>query len=238
VRREDDEDDEIPSDSGRFEEVTDEPLQVPVKDDANVRTKEMTSPKKEATSTLHEAAQTTDVNAGEAKKRPLHLETKKEESAAVNVETVSKKAKTAKENKNKNKNTNNNSDIENRSHKDNNQKSNNNRRQLKGGITIEDHTIGKGAIANKGRKVQILYKGKLASNGKQFDANLNRKHPFAFRLGVGDVIKGFDIGVEGMRVGGKRTVHIPSKMGYGAAGAGKTIPPHSDLVFEIELINA
>ncbi|OQR89378.1 hypothetical protein ACHHYP_06318 [Achlya hypogyna] len=111
-------------------------------------------------------------------------------------------------------------------------------KQLKGGVTVDELVIGKGKVAQKGRKVQILYKGTLAKNGKQFDANLNRKSPFAFRLGVGDVIAGFDIGVEGMRVGGKRVVNIPSKMGYGARGAGKDIPPNSDLVFEIELMNA
>ncbi|KDO26804.1 hypothetical protein SPRG_08094 [Saprolegnia parasitica CBS 223.65] len=111
-------------------------------------------------------------------------------------------------------------------------------KQLKGGVTVEELVIGKGAVAQKGRKVQILYKGTLAKNGKQFDANTNRKSPFAFRLGVGDVIAGFDIGVEGMRVGGKRIVNIPSKMGYGARGAGKDIPGNSDLVFEIELMNA
>ncbi|EQC25176.1 hypothetical protein SDRG_16949 [Saprolegnia diclina VS20] len=111
-------------------------------------------------------------------------------------------------------------------------------KQLKGGVTVEELVIGKGKVAQKGRKVQILYKGTLAKNGKQFDANTNRKSPFAFRLGVGDVIAGFDIGVDGMRVGGKRIVNIPSKMGYGARGAGKDIPGNSDLVFEIELMNA
>ncbi|OQR81668.1 hypothetical protein THRCLA_11524 [Thraustotheca clavata] len=111
-------------------------------------------------------------------------------------------------------------------------------KMLKGGVTVDELVIGKGKPAQKGRKVQICYKGTLAKNGKQFDANLNRKSPFAFRLGVGDVIPGFDIGVEGMRVGGKRIVNIPSKMGYGKAGAGRDIPPNSDLVFEIELINA
>jgi len=111
-------------------------------------------------------------------------------------------------------------------------------KMLKGGVTVDELVIGKGKTAQKGRKVQILYKGTLAKNGKQFDANTSRKSPFGFRLGVGDVIPGFDIGVDGMRVGGKRIVNIPSKMGYGKAGAGKDIPPNSDLVFEIELLNA
>ncbi|RHY32954.1 hypothetical protein DYB32_002041 [Aphanomyces invadans] len=107
-----------------------------------------------------------------------------------------------------------------------------------GGVTVEDSVIGTGKEALKGRKVQILYKGKLAKNNKQFDANQDRKRPFRFKLGSGNVIKGMDIGVEGMRVGGKRTITIPSKLGYGSEGAGKDIPPNSDLIFEIELLHA
>ncbi|KAF1318969.1 Fkbp-type peptidylprolyl cis-trans isomerase, partial [Globisporangium splendens] len=80
------------------------------------------------------------------------------------------------------------------------------------GVTIEEHAVGKGQVVQKGRKVSILYKGRL-ENGKQFDANQNRKKPFSFRHGIGDVIKGMDIGIEGMRSGGKRTILIPSKLG-------------------------
>ncbi|CAK4071912.1 unnamed protein product [Aphanomyces euteiches] len=108
----------------------------------------------------------------------------------------------------------------------------------KGGVAVEEVTLGKGKEAVDGKKVQILYKGKLAKNGKQFDANQNRKSPFGFVLGSGNVIKGMDVGVRGMRVGGKRIITIPSKMGYGAEGAGRDIPPNSDLIFEIELLNA
>lgn len=83
--------------------------------------------------------------------------------------------------------------------------------------------------------MNILYKGKL-ENGKQFDAAQNRKSPFSFRLGIGNVIKGMDIGVEGMRAGGKRTITIPSNLAYGAKGAPPSIPPSSNLIFDIELL--
>jgi FKBP-type peptidyl-prolyl cis-trans isomerase len=78
--------------------------------------------------------------------------------------------------------------------------------------------------------------GHRLTNGKQFDASQNRKKPFSFRHGIGDVIKGMDIGIEGMRSGGKRTITIPSKLGYGKSGAPPTIPGNSTLVFDIELL--
>lgn len=80
------------------------------------------------------------------------------------------------------------------------------------GVSVEEVAVGKGPVVKKGKRVKILYRGTL-QNGKQFDANKNRKNPFAFRLGTGDVIKGMDIGVQGMRVGGKRTLTIPAKLG-------------------------
>ncbi|GAB9472462.1 hypothetical protein Gpo141_00009640 [Globisporangium polare] len=103
------------------------------------------------------------------------------------------------------------------------------------GVTIEETAVGKGPAVLKGRKVSILYKGRL-ENGKQFDSNTNRKKPFSFRHGIGDVIKGMDIGIEGMRSGGKRTILIPSKLGYGKAGAGPDIPGNANLIFDIELL--
>lgn len=98
-------------------------------------------------------------------------------------------------------------------------------------------TVGKGQPVHRGRKVSILYRGRL-TNGKQFDAAQNRKKPFTFRHGIGDVIKGMDIGIEGMRVGSKRTITIPSRLGYGREGSPPTIPGNSDLIFEIEVVNA
>ncbi|KAG7393760.1 hypothetical protein PHYPSEUDO_004523 [Phytophthora pseudosyringae] len=105
------------------------------------------------------------------------------------------------------------------------------------GVTIEDVAVGKGRPVQRGRKVGIVYRGRL-TNGKQFDATQNRKKPFTFRHGIGDVIKGMDIGIEGMRVGSKRTITIPSRLGYGREGAPPTIPGNSDLIFEIEVVIA
>lgn len=82
----------------------------------------------------------------------------------------------------------------------------------------------------------VKYVGRLKSNGKVFDATRGSK-TFSFRLGVGEVIKGWDRGVEGMRVGDKRRLIIPPAMGYGASGAGKAIPPNAWLDFDVELVN-
>ncbi|CEG45101.1 fkbp-type peptidylprolyl cis-trans isomerase [Plasmopara halstedii] len=105
------------------------------------------------------------------------------------------------------------------------------------GVTIEEIAVGKGGPVQRGRKVSILYRGRL-TNGKQFDSNQSRKKPFTFRHGIGDVIKGMDIGIEGMRVGSKRTIKIPAKLGYGREGMPPTIPGNADLIFDIELVNA
>lgn len=109
--------------------------------------------------------------------------------------------------------------------------------RLHKGVMIQDAAVGKGRSIQRGRKVSILYVGRL-KNGKQFDANQSRKKPFTFRHGIGDVIKGMDIGIEGMRVGSKRTINIPSHLGYGCEGMPPTIPGNADLVFEIEIVNA
>ncbi|KAJ0404181.1 hypothetical protein P43SY_002024 [Pythium insidiosum] len=99
------------------------------------------------------------------------------------------------------------------------------------GVSIEEQAVGKGQPVQKGKKVSILYRGRL-ENGKQFDAQQNRKRPFVFRHGIGDVIKGMDIGIEGMR----RTITIPAHLGYGRQGAPPTIPGNATLVFDIELL--
>lgn len=103
------------------------------------------------------------------------------------------------------------------------------------GVSVEEVSVGKGPAVKKGKRVKILYRGTL-QNGKQFDANKNRKSPFVFRLGTGDVIKGMDIGVQGMRVGGKRTLTIPAKLGYGRSGIPPSIPSNATLIFEIEVV--
>jgi peptidylprolyl isomerase len=103
------------------------------------------------------------------------------------------------------------------------------------GLKYQDLKVGTGEVAKKDHKVEVHYTGWLASNNKKFDSSRGGK-PFEFTLGKGEVIKGWDEGVEGMKVGGKRKLMIPSKLGYGAKGSGDDIPPNADLVFEVELI--
>jgi len=102
-------------------------------------------------------------------------------------------------------------------------------------LKIETLKPGSGAVAQKGKKVTVHYVGKL-ENGTEFDSSEKRKTPFTFVLGAGQVIVGWDKGVEGMKVGERRRLKIPSSLGYGSQGVGKTIPPNSNLVFEVELI--
>ena len=102
-------------------------------------------------------------------------------------------------------------------------------------LIIEDLVVGTGAAAASGQKVTVHYTGWL-TNGKKFDSSKDRGDPFVFSLGKGQVIKGWDEGVQGMKVGGKRKLTIPPAMGYGARGAGGVIPPNATLVFEVELL--
>lgn len=106
------------------------------------------------------------------------------------------------------------------------------------GLIVEELQMGKpdGKRASPGKTVLVRYIGKLKKNGKIFDSNIG-KSPFKFPLGVGRVIKGWDVGVNGMRVGDKRRLTIPPAMGYGATGAGGAIPPNAWLVFDVELVN-
>lgn len=104
------------------------------------------------------------------------------------------------------------------------------------GLQIEEITAGNGTEANAGNKVQVHYTGWL-TNGTKFDSSVDRGQPFAFNLGAGQVIKGWDQGVQGMKVGGKRKLTIPPDLGYGSRGAGNVIPPNATLVFEVELLD-
>jgi len=103
------------------------------------------------------------------------------------------------------------------------------------GLKYEELTVGAGAEAKKGDKVDVHYTGWLTT-GKKFDSSLDRGQPFSFTLGAGMVIKGWDEGVAGMKIGGKRKLTIPPALGYGARGAGGVIPPNAELVFEVELL--
>ena len=107
------------------------------------------------------------------------------------------------------------------------------------GLQYEDSQVGSGEEAVPGRVVSVHYTGWLnedGQKGKKFDSSVDRGQPFVFPLGAGRVIKGWDEGVAGMKVGGHRTLMIPSALAYGARGAGAAIPPNADLIFDVELI--
>jgi FKBP-type peptidyl-prolyl cis-trans isomerase FkpA len=108
------------------------------------------------------------------------------------------------------------------------------------GLQYEDTKVGSGAEATAGQNVTVHYTGWLqnadGSAGKKFDSSKDRNDPFQFPLGAGHVIKGWDQGVQGMKVGGVRRLVIPASLGYGARGAGGVIPPNATLIFEVELL--
>lgn len=110
------------------------------------------------------------------------------------------------------------------------------------GLQYEDSVTGDGASASAGQEVQVHYTGWLhdpaleGGRGRKFDSSKDRGQPFAFQLGAGRVIGGWDEGVQGMQVGGRRLLLIPPGLAYGARGAGGVIPPHATLVFEVELL--
>lgn len=102
-------------------------------------------------------------------------------------------------------------------------------------LVIEDLQQGEGDEASKAKVIVVHYTGWL-EDGTKFDSSVDRNDPFSFTLGVGQVIKGWDEGFDGMKVGGKRKLTIPPEMGYGASGAGGVIPPNATLIFEVELL--
>jgi FKBP-type peptidyl-prolyl cis-trans isomerase len=104
------------------------------------------------------------------------------------------------------------------------------------GLQYIDQVVGTGEVAKIGQTVSVHYTGWL-TNGTKFDSSVDRGQPFSFPLGAGRVIKGWDEGVQGMKVGGKRKLTIPSNLGYGARGAGGVIPANATLVFDVELLS-
>lgn len=107
------------------------------------------------------------------------------------------------------------------------------------GLKYVDQITGTGVEATRGKTVSVHYTGWLDQNGsagKKFDSSKDRGQPFQFHLGRGEVIPGWDEGVAGMKIGGKRMLYIPSKLGYGSQGAGADIPPNANLIFEVELL--
>lgn len=109
-------------------------------------------------------------------------------------------------------------------------------------LFVKNWVIGKGAKAVPGKTVSVHYTGWLynptvpGNKGAKFDSSVDRGKPFEFKLGAGQVIKGWDQGIDGMQEGGKRTLVIPPQLGYGAQGAGGVIPPNATLMFEVELL--
>jgi FKBP-type peptidyl-prolyl cis-trans isomerase len=103
------------------------------------------------------------------------------------------------------------------------------------GLQYWDIVVGTGATATHGSMVKVHYSGFLTS-GEKFDSSRDRGEPFSFSLGAGEVIKGWDEGVAGMKVGGQRQLRIPPDLGYGIAGAGGAIPPNATLIFDVELL--
>lgn len=103
-------------------------------------------------------------------------------------------------------------------------------------LVIDDLIVGDGHEAKAGQQVNVHYVGVSWSSGEQFDASWDRMEPFSFGLGQGQVIRGWDDGVEGMKVGGRRRLTIPADLGYGAAGAGGVIAPNETLVFVVDLL--
>jgi FKBP-type peptidyl-prolyl cis-trans isomerase len=110
----------------------------------------------------------------------------------------------------------------------------------KSGLKYVDEKQGEGEEAKPGQGVKVHYTGWLNNSGERgakFDSSVDRGQPFSFPLGAGRVIKGWDEGVAGMKVGGKRILYIPSPLAYGSRGAGRVIPPNADLIFEVELLS-
>jgi FKBP-type peptidyl-prolyl cis-trans isomerase len=111
-----------------------------------------------------------------------------------------------------------------------------NSRMLAGGLVVEETKSGEGAVASNGKIVLVHYSGKL-TDGTKFDSSYERGQPIEFLLGAGKVIKGWDMGLDGMKVGGKRKLTIPAELAYGARGTpGGPIPPNATLVFDVELV--
>jgi peptidylprolyl isomerase len=111
--------------------------------------------------------------------------------------------------------------------------------EMPDGLKYTDTKTGDGATARSGNKVSVHYTGWLSDNGakgKKFDSSVDRGQPFQFTLGAKQVIAGWDEGVAGMKVGGKRTLTIPPELGYGARGAPGAIPPNATLIFDVELL--
>ncbi|CUA75428.1 peptidylprolyl isomerase [Rhizoctonia solani] len=231
------EDDEEAGDSSRFEEVEETP--------ASVKTgKRAREDEEMADAPAVTAADTSATMSKKEKKRAKKLknEAGKAAPAPAATETTTTTTTTTTSSPNKEKKD---KPIEKKEpakpaekkeggKKDGEKKKKSEPKTLPGGVVIEDKKVGSGPAAKAGKKVGMRYIGRL-KNGKVFDSNTKGK-PFFFTLGAGDVIKGWDEGISGMLVGGERILTIPAAKGYGKRGAPPDIPPNSDLIFEVKLI--
>ncbi|CAA7259085.1 unnamed protein product [Cyclocybe aegerita] len=200
--------DGIDSDASRFEEVTEEPSKNqkrPRDSDAAAEEEKGSKSEKKNKKLKGEGGKAVDVEAAPAQNEEKRKDKKKKEKSGDQGETKG-------EGKEKEKYP---------------------KKTLAGGVVIQDAKVGTGPMAKKGNTVRMRYVGKL-TNGKEFDKNVSGK-PFAFHLGKGEVIKGWDEGIVGMQVGGERILTIPPKMGYGGQGQ-KGIPANSTLVFDVKLL--
>ncbi|KAL9187357.1 hypothetical protein ACHAXT_001460 [Thalassiosira profunda] len=109
-------------------------------------------------------------------------------------------------------------------------------RRLAGGLVVSDVLLGTGAPVKPGKRISLHYTGIVKKTGATFDKNHSKQHPLVFRQGTGEVIRGLERGLEGMKAGGERVITVPSKLGYGTKGAGADIPPDADLVFEVKVL--
>lgn len=105
-------------------------------------------------------------------------------------------------------------------------------------LTVRDLVVGDGAEAKPGMVVRVHYVGVTFASGKEFDASWDRDEPFKFALGGGRAVKGFDRGIRGMKVGGRREIVVPPRLGYGKQSPSSSIPPGSTLVFVVDLLSA
>jgi FKBP-type peptidyl-prolyl cis-trans isomerase len=108
-------------------------------------------------------------------------------------------------------------------------------RRIKGGVLVRDIVLGTGALVKAGRKLSVLYEGSFP-DGKVFDRNKSKTNPLVFRQGTAQVVRGLELGMEGMKVGGEREITIPPELGYGAKGSGAVIPPNATLIFSVQLL--
>lgn len=160
-------------------------------------------------------------------KQNLTVNDEMDESYNDKSSTVTSSKKKSKSNANTNANANTNTSMTKKPYSE---------RRLAGGILVKDIIIGDGSQVKLGRRASILYTGSFP-DGKVFDKNQNRRSPLQFRVGTGEVIRGLERGLEGMRVNGERTIVIPPHLGYGKKGSGKVIPKNSTLVFHVNLIS-